>query len=131
MFYASISQEVKTLAKTASTEYLRGNAKDADKLLIEFAPYIIGFQGVWVDYPDNEFHDAIGDRSWELTDITDEGFFFNGVDEETKENRVLFIPVSKLMGVQFLFRDAQTYDTPPQEMVRPWMYRNGGSWYWE
>lgn len=124
MFYAEISKDLKALALEATRSYLETGVDDAGgKTLVELAPYLLGFIGVHVDYPQSDFHRGIDERKWYFSDVTDTGYFFEGVEHDGDEDRMLFIPAGQMRAMRFMFRDATTEDARPKprlsQMMQP------------
>lgn len=113
MFYAEISQDLKALAMEASRSYLEMGVDDVGgRLLVDLAPYLIGFIGVHVDYPQSDFHRGIDERKWYLSDVTDMGYSFEGVESSGDADRLLFIPAGQMKGLRFMFRDVTVEKQP-------------------
>lgn len=124
MFYAEISQDLKALAMEASRSYLEMGVDDVGgRLLVDLAPYLMGFIGVHVDYPQSDFHRGIDERKWYFSDVTDLGYFFEGVEHDGEEDRMLFIPSGQLRAIRFMFRDVTNEEARPKprlsQMMQP------------
>jgi len=106
MFYAEIANELKQLAGEATRQYLEsGEASDSEKLLVALAPYLVGFVGVHVDFPQGDFHRGLDERKWIFSDVTDLGYMFEGEDTDGEQDRALFIPAGQMHALRFMFRD--------------------------
>lgn len=130
MFYAEISIELKQLAMDVTRNFLEsGNASESEKLLVTLAPYLIGFVGVHVDFPQGDFHRGLDERKWYLSDISDLGYLFEGEDTDKAQDRALFIPAGKMGPLRFMFRDEKGFPLSQERGSRGAMAapRSGGS----
>lgn len=110
MFYAEIAIELKQLAMEVTRNFMEnGSPSESEKLLVTLAPYLVGFVGVHVEFPQGDFHRGLDERKWYLSDISDLGYLFEGEDSDKTQDRVLFIPAGKMGALRFMFRDEKSF----------------------